>query len=145
MIFEYTYQHAPTSFHWFFPASIIYAANAILNDKLDPEQRAYLFYYIGVGRNLRSIGSASTVNGTMQALLAIAYDKGAITNAEAMTFTEQFKGDSFAKDIEGRPAVNNWVVDMDAGAEDAATASADALASRFAEISLFSEFTEGVA
>lgn len=144
LIFEYTYQYTPATFNLFFPGAIIYAVNAILNDKLDPDQRAYLFYYIHTGKRLRSLGSARTVNGTFMALLALAYDKGVISYAEAVWFREQFNDNELLKSNEARPPRSGWAVDMDIAAGDVAAGSTDALADRFAEITLFNEFTDGV-
>ncbi|KAI8943582.1 hypothetical protein NX059_001577 [Plenodomus lindquistii] len=144
LIFEYTYQYKPSDWHAYFPAAIIYAANAVLNDRFDPEQRAYFFYYIHVGRSFRSLSTASTVNGTMQALLALAHAKGAITSAEAVGFTDEFSDDYFAKEIKIKKVSNGWAVDMDKAASNKEAANTDFLANRFQEITLFSEFTEGV-
>ncbi|KAF2855091.1 hypothetical protein T440DRAFT_415184 [Plenodomus tracheiphilus IPT5] len=144
LIFEYTYHIKPSDWNQFFPTAIIYAVNAVLNDRLDPKQRAYFFYYIHVGRSFRSLSSASTVNATMQALLAIAHAKGAITSAEAVTFTKEFSDDYFAKESKIRKVMNGWAVDMDVAASNKEAANADFLANKFEEITLFSEFTEGI-
>lgn len=145
LIFEYTFQFLPASYNLLYPGAIIYAVNAVLNDKDDPEQRMYFFFYIEAGRRLRSLGSAPTVTGTFSAMLALAYDKGVISNAEAVWWKQRFNSDPILQDNKRITSVKSgWAVDMDAAATDVAASNADILAERFAEIALFDELTEGV-
>ncbi|KAJ4369796.1 hypothetical protein N0V83_005560 [Neocucurbitaria cava] len=157
LIFEYTSQHPPTHYNQLFPDSIIYAVNAVLKDKLDPSQRFYFFYYIHLGQKFMSMGGGRAVNGTMQALLALAHDRGAITSAEAVKFTEKFRvdeecaggGESRHGEVEGAGGKegrgeNGWAVDMDLAIADTKAAAVDLLVTRFEEITLFNEFTEGI-
>ncbi|CAO2648429.1 Nn.00g076960.m01.CDS01 [Neocucurbitaria sp. VM-36] len=144
LIFEYTYQHPATHYNQFFPAPIVYAANAVLNDKLDPQQRFYFFYYVRLGQKFKSTGGGRAVNGTMQALLALAYDRGAITSAEAVQFMEQFRDDEYVKEAEVVRMESGWAIDMDLAIEDTAAAKVDLLVNRLEEITLFNKFTEGL-
>lgn len=148
LIFEYTFQFQPASFNLVYPGAIIYAVNAVLNDKHDPDQRNYFFFYIEAGLRLRSLASAPTVTSTFMAMLAIAYDKGVISNAEAIWWKERFNSDDdfFIKNkrILSVSVKSGWAVDMHGAATNVEASSADALANRFQDITLFDELTEGV-
>lgn len=145
LIFEYVFQYTPDSYSLLFPGAIIYAVNAILNDSKDPERRNYLFFYMEVGRRLRSLGSARTVNNTLMAMLALAYSKGVINQAEAIWWKNEFNKDELFVDRKFLTAVRSgWAVDMDVAAVDIAAGNADVLADRLAEITLLDQFTVGI-
>ncbi|KAF1844764.1 uncharacterized protein K460DRAFT_98206 [Cucurbitaria berberidis CBS 394.84] len=144
LIFEYTYQYQPTQYNQMFPDSILYAANAVLHDRLDPERRPYFFFYMQLFHVFGSMGGGKAVNVTMQALLAIAHDKGAISSTEATQFTERLKDETSPKENEVVKTEHGWTVDMDHAIAGTAAANVDQLAHRFEEITLFNEFTEGV-
>lgn len=144
LVFEYTYQYPPSHWSQYLTAIIVYAINAVVNDRHDPWQRAYLFYYIQVGQKARTEIKSTAINGTMRALLALAHDKKAITSAEAVRFIEQFRDEDCVNADEETKVNRNWAVDIDLAADDSAAANVDLLSNRFEEITLFNEFTEGL-
>ncbi|KAH7111884.1 hypothetical protein B0J11DRAFT_191567 [Dendryphion nanum] len=122
LLFEYAHRCSPTHYNLVIFAAVIYAVNATLSDPLDQDRRAYILFYVQMGFRANYRGLSDTI----QAIIALAHDKGVVSSAEATQFARHV----------GDVGKSGWVVDVELAASDAVAANVDSLGEKFEEITL---------
>lgn len=126
---------------WFY-ATIIHAASAVLNDDRNPERRMYCLFYAQICMKLQS--SIVAVDEVGKAILALGYNKGVITGAEAVRLTSSFKAGKHGAEQRQKRTESIFTMDANLAGQIVPTANIDTLVGQFEELVLLSEFTEGV-
>lgn len=140
LVYKGRYRSAAYSIFW--NAALLYVANAVLKDRNDPEWRFYFQMCIHSYQGLYP--SFRAVEAIAQGLLAMAIDSGAITNLEAILMIQMFRENGNWHKLADRPR-GGYVLDLGLAITDHNAARVDNLVDRFEEITLFSEFTDGIA
>jgi hypothetical protein len=139
MLFMFAIQYSPAYWNLALSGAMVFTVNAVLNDLDDQDRKNYLYFCISMSQRL--LPSYTYMIETIRAILAIAIDKGAIKSAEAMSI--EMESAALQRDRRTERSKGGWTVaptmnDNKAGA-------IDTLAERFETITLFNEFTEGIA
>jgi hypothetical protein len=138
ILFMFAIQYSPAYWNLALSGAMVFTVNAVLNDLEDQERKNYLYFCISMSQRL--LPSYTYMIETIQAILAIATDRGAITSAEAISI--EVESASLQRNRRTERSKGGWTVaptmnDNKAGA-------IDTLAERFETITLFNEFTEGI-
>lgn len=139
ILFVFAIQYAPAYWNVALSGAMVFTVNAVLNDKSDTERQNYLAFCVSMSQRL--LISYAYMIETIRAILAIATDKGAITIAEAIRIETESA-------VLQHPQYNDrskggWVVAPTVN--DQASGDINTLTERFETITLFNEFTEGIA
>lgn len=132
-------QYAPAYWNLSLSGAMVFTVNAVLNDLGDTERKHYLAFCISMSQRL--MPSYVYMIETIRAILAIATDKSAITGSEAVIIEAESAALQRAKRTDR--SKGGWVVAPTVN--DNVSGNIDTLTERFEMITLFSEFTEGVA
>ncbi|KAJ4340815.1 hypothetical protein N0V87_002167 [Didymella glomerata] len=138
ILFMFAIQYSPAYWNLALSGAMVFTVNAVLNDLEDQERKNYLYFCISMSQRL--LPSYTYMIETIQAILAIATDRGAITSAEAISI--EVESASLQRNRRTERSKGGWTVaptmnDNKAGA-------IDTLAERFETITLFNEFREGI-
>ncbi|KAF2633415.1 hypothetical protein BU25DRAFT_444170 [Macroventuria anomochaeta] len=139
MLFMFAIQYAPAYWNLALSGAMVFTVNAVLNDTSDAERKNYLAFCISMGQRL--LPSYVYMIETIRAILAIATDKGAITSAEAIRIDVESAALQRAEYTDR--CRGGWVVAPTVN--DNVAGSINTLTDRFETITLFDEFTEGIA
>lgn len=118
---------------------MVFTVNAVLNDVEDTERKNYLAFCISMSQRLMT--SYVYMIETIRAILAIATDKGAISSAEAIRI--EIESVALQRAEYNNSCKGGWVVAPTA--DDNVAGNINTLTERFETITLFGEFTEGIA
>ena len=114
--------------------------NAAVENPSDPEWNIYLLLCL---YHYSRLNICYSVAGTItQGLLAIAVDRGAIKFQQAASYMDMFSLNGQRKI--GQKVQSGFVVDLDLALTDKDAAFAETLADKFDQLTMFSDFTEGV-
>lgn len=139
LLFIFAIHYPPAYWNLAMTGTLVFTVNAVLNDLDDTERKNYLFFCISMSQRL--LPSYVYMIETIRAILAIATDKGVITSSEAI----RIDAESVAlqrQEYQNR-SKGGWVVVPTA--DDNVIGNINTLTERFETITLFSEFTEGIA
>jgi hypothetical protein len=139
MLFAFAIQYAPAYWNLALSGAMVFTVNAVLNDKSDTERKNYLAFCISMSQRL--LPSYIYMIETIRAILAIATDKGAISSAEAIRIEVESAALQRAKHTDR--SKGGWVVAPTVN--DHVAGGINTLTDRFETITLFNEFTEGIA
>ena len=139
MLFMFAIQYSPAHWNLALSGAMVFTVNAVLNDLDDKERKNYLYFCISMSQRLLS--SYTYMIETIRAILAIATDKGAITGAEAISI--EAESASLQRNRRTEKSKGGWTVAPTMN--DSRAGAIDTLAERFETITLFNEFTEGIA
>lgn len=132
-------EYAPAYWNLSLSGAMVFTVNAVLNDQSDQERKNYLHFCISMSQRL--LPSYVYMIETIRAILAIATDKGAITSTEAIRI--EVESASLQRDKRTGRSRGGWTVAPTI--DDNIAGAIDTLADRFETITLFNEFTEGIA
>lgn len=139
ILFVFAIQYAPAYWNLALSGAMVFTVNAVLNDKFDTERQNYLAFCISMSHRL--LKSYAYMIETIRAILAIATDKGAITISEAIRIEAEsavLRHSEYNDRSKGGWVVAPTINDQVAG-------DINTLTERFETITLFNEFTEGIA
>ncbi|KAF1926748.1 uncharacterized protein M421DRAFT_93664 [Didymella exigua CBS 183.55] len=139
LLFMFAIEYAPAYWNLALSGAMVFTVNAVLNDLSDQERKNYLYFCISMSQRL--LPSYVYMIETIRAILAIATDKGAITKAEAIRI--EVDSTSLQRDRRTDRSRGGWTVAPTVN--DNKSGAIDTLADRFEMITLFDEFTEGIA
>lgn len=131
--------YAPAYWNLALSGAMVFTVNAVLNNKSDKERKNYLAFCISMSQRL--LPSYVYMIETIRAILAIATDKGAITSSEAIRI--EAESASLQRANYANRSKGGWVVAPTVS--DQVAGGINTLTERFELITLFDEFTEGVA
>ncbi|KAJ8115819.1 hypothetical protein OPT61_g2622 [Boeremia exigua] len=139
ILFSFAFQYTPAYWNLSLAGAMVFTVNAVLNDLGDTERKNYLTFFISMSQRL--LPSYCYMIETIRAILAVAADKSAITGSEAIMIEAESAALQRAR-LTDR-SKGGWVVAPTAN--DKVTGNIDTLTERFETITLFNEFTEGIA
>ena len=132
-------QYAPAYWNLALSGAMVFTVNAVLNDLADTERKNYLTFCIAMGQRL--LPSYVYMIETIRAILSIATDKGAVTSSEAIRI--EVESAALQRTEYTNRCKGGWVVAPTVN--DNVAGNINTLTERFETITLFSEFTEGIA
>ena len=137
-LYDATHTSVYHSIYWH--VALMTVANAVVKDPSDPEWNIYLLLCL---YHYSRLNICYSVAGTItQGLLAIAVDRGAIKFQQAASYMDMFSLNGQRKI--GQKVQSGFVVDLDLALTDKDAAFAETLADKFDQLTMFSDFTEGV-
>ncbi|KAF3000829.1 hypothetical protein E8E13_006783 [Curvularia kusanoi] len=139
LLFAFAIEYTPAYWNLALSGAMVFTVNAVLNDLEDQERKNYLSFCISMSQRL--LPSYVYMIETIRAILAIATDKGAISSADAIRMDAESALLQHAKYTDR--SKGGWVVAP--SADDNVGGNINTLTERFETITLFSEFTEGIA
>ncbi|KAJ4357060.1 hypothetical protein N0V95_002798 [Ascochyta clinopodiicola] len=139
ILFAFAIQYTPAYWNLALSGAMVFTVNAVLNDVGDKERHNFLAFCISMSQKL--LPSYVYMIETIRAILAIATDKGAITTAEAIRIEAESVAMQPAKHVDR--SKGGWVVAPTLN--DNLAGDINTLTERFETITLFNEFTEGIA
>lgn len=139
LLFKFAIDYTPAYWNLSLSGAMVFTVNAVLNDLEDPERKNYLAFCISMSQRL--LQSYVYMIETIRAILAIATDKGVISSAEAICIDAESVALQRAKYT--NRCKGGWVVAPTA--DDNVAGNITTLTERFETITLFGEFTEGIA
>jgi hypothetical protein len=137
LIIIYRSNYTSSAYTMLWHTALIYVANAVLQDKQDPEWRFYFLLCIYGYESLRRSYRLAEAIG--RGLLSMTLRNGDLSTREARQILQQLqeRGLSGASgDIRA-----TFMVDLDLAMTDPVEAKVESLAHRFEEMALFQEFT----
>ncbi|EUC49660.1 hypothetical protein COCMIDRAFT_22646 [Bipolaris oryzae ATCC 44560] len=140
LIIECVSQHDITSRGCIWHPAVLYTANALLTDTAYSDWQ--FFYVLCINCYARLYDRFEFAEGAVRSLLAIAVDHGAISKDNAaLVFKFLLEEMKFRQSSTKHTSL--WTADLNLAMHDREAAATAALASRFEEITIFDEFTEG--
>lgn len=139
LLFAFAIEYRPAYWNLALSGAMVFTVNAVLNDLEDQERKNYLAFCISMSQRL--LPSYVYMIETIRAILAIATDKGAISSADAIRMDAESASLQRAEYTDR--SRGGWVVAP--SADDNVAGNINTLTERFETITLFSEFTEGIA
>lgn len=139
ILFAFALHYSPGYWNLALTGAMVFTVNAVLNDTSDTQRHNYLSFCISMSQRL--LPSYVYMIETIRAILAIATDKGAITSADAIRIyaaSAALQRTKYSDRSRG-----GWVVAPTLN--DQVAGDINTLTERFETITLFNEFTQGIA